>query len=132
MGDLRTCSRCHSTKLEKYFSYNNKGELYKLCNNCRNKKRGEISINVARQKYINNIIECSKGDYEYMGIVDPDDVDFPTDKFGNVSGKEVTVEYHMFYVKSMGSNMISRWKLNFTDDPTKEHHRHRGGTINKI
>ena len=34
---LRTCSRCHSTKLESYFGINKKGELYKLCDNCRNK-----------------------------------------------------------------------------------------------
>ena len=34
---LRTCSRCHSTKLESYFGFNKKGELYKLCDNCRNK-----------------------------------------------------------------------------------------------
>ena len=30
---LRTCSRCHSTKLESYFGFNKKGELYKLCDN---------------------------------------------------------------------------------------------------
>ena len=44
MGDLRKCSRCHSTKLEKYFSYNNKGELYKLCDNCRNKRKDYYKI----------------------------------------------------------------------------------------
>ena len=42
---LRTCSRCHSTKLEKrYFGFNKKGELYKLCNNCR----------MTRETYIEN------------------------------------------------------------------------------
>ena len=35
--NLRKCSRCHATKLEEYFSKNTKGELYKLCDNCRNK-----------------------------------------------------------------------------------------------
>ena len=34
---LRTCSRCHSTMLTKYFSINKKGELYKLCDKCRTK-----------------------------------------------------------------------------------------------
>ena len=36
---LRICSRCHSTKLESYFGINTKGELYKLCDNCRVKGR---------------------------------------------------------------------------------------------
>ena len=66
------------------------------------KQKLKISINVARQKYINNIIECSKDDYEYLGIINPNEVDFPTDKFGELSGKEATVEYHSFYVKSLG------------------------------
>jgi len=34
-NSLRKCSRCHSTKLESYFSFNKKGELYKLCDICR-------------------------------------------------------------------------------------------------
>ena len=131
MTELRKCSRCHSTKLEEYFSLNNKGELYKLCNNCRKKQRTEIAINVARQKYLNNIIECSKGDYEYLGIIDPDNVDFPTDKFGDLKGDEVTVEYHSFYDKSLCRPVINRWKLHFTDDPKAEHHKHRGGIMNK-
>ena len=38
---LRKCSRCRSTKLESYFSKNTKGELFKLCDNCRNKRRIE-------------------------------------------------------------------------------------------
>ena len=132
MGDLRKCSRCHSTKLENYFSYNVKGELFKTCDKCRNKQKAEIAINVARQKYINNMIESSGGDYIHLGIMNPNDVNFPTDKFGEVSGKDVLVEYHMFRVKSMNTSMIARWKLNFTDDPKKECHKHRGGTINKI
>ena len=130
MGDLKKCSRCHTTKLEQYFSINTKGELYKLCDNCRMKQKMKITINVARQKYINNIIECSKGDYEHLGIINPDEVDFPSDKFGELTGKEASVEYHSFYVKSFGKNMIARWKLNFTDDPEKECHNHKGGTIN--
>ena len=39
MSELRKCSRCHSTKLEQYFSVNVKGELYKLCDNCRTKQK---------------------------------------------------------------------------------------------
>lgn len=36
---LRKCSRCRSTQLEKYFSTNRKGVLYKLCDNCRGSKK---------------------------------------------------------------------------------------------
>ena len=36
--ELKTCSRCHSTVLEKYFLTNRKGELYKTCDNCRSKR----------------------------------------------------------------------------------------------
>ena len=39
--ELRTCSRCHSTCTLEHFEMNRKGELFKLCNNCRSKKRGE-------------------------------------------------------------------------------------------
>ena len=38
-NELRTCSRCKSTILLKYFEINRKGQLYKLCNNCRNNKQ---------------------------------------------------------------------------------------------
>ena len=33
--ELKTCSRCHTTKLLEYFGTNTKGELFKTCNNCR-------------------------------------------------------------------------------------------------
>ena len=36
---LRTCSRCHSTKLESGFGINAKGEFYKSCDKCRKKRR---------------------------------------------------------------------------------------------
>ena len=35
MTELRTCSRCTSTKLLEYFSLNVKGEYFKLCDKCR-------------------------------------------------------------------------------------------------
>lgn len=49
-NSLRTCSGCHSTKLEKYFGTNVKGELYKLCDNCRDRKRD------ANKKYRTKVI----------------------------------------------------------------------------
>ena len=50
MGELRKCSRCHSTKLEEYFSLNNKGELFKLCDNCRSKHKDYYKIWNANNK----------------------------------------------------------------------------------
>ena len=38
-NNLKTCSRCHSTKLESYFGINAKGECYKSCDKCRKKRR---------------------------------------------------------------------------------------------
>ena len=46
---LRTCSRCHSAKLESYFGINKKGELYKVCNNCR------MTRETYREKYNSEI-----------------------------------------------------------------------------
>jgi hypothetical protein len=37
--ELIQCARCKSTMLVKYFSVNKKGELYKTCDNCREKRR---------------------------------------------------------------------------------------------
>ena len=67
---LRTCSRCHSTKLESYFGINKKGELYKLCDNCRMKKilimkniMNESGQNLLR----NNIIYVISVIQEFIG-----------------------------------------------------------------
>ena len=49
---LRTCSRCHSTKLESYFGINKKGELYKLCDNCRNKATAAIKKKLKNLKQL--------------------------------------------------------------------------------
>jgi hypothetical protein len=38
MAELRKCSRCTSTMELKYFSINRKGEHYKCCQNCKNKR----------------------------------------------------------------------------------------------
>ena len=38
-SNLKTCSRCHSTMLLEFYDKNRKGEYFKLCNNCRRKKK---------------------------------------------------------------------------------------------
>ena len=37
--ELKQCSRCHSNCTLEHFEINRKGELFKLCNNCRNRGR---------------------------------------------------------------------------------------------
>ena len=41
--ELRKCSRCHSTCTLDHYEKNRKGEWFKLCNNCRRKRRDENS-----------------------------------------------------------------------------------------
>ena len=56
--ELRTCSRCKSTILLKFFERNRKGELFKLCNNCR--QRGRVDTATSREKHYNDIKVCEK------------------------------------------------------------------------
>ena len=60
-NNLRKCSRCHATKLEEYFSTNTKGELYKLCDNCRNKGRHYYKVHYEDSK--DKIKEYNKKSY---------------------------------------------------------------------
>ena len=57
--DLRTCSRCHTTKLEKYYSINSKGEFYKLCNNCKKNKEDKPTEELFKQLPEFPDIECN-------------------------------------------------------------------------
>ena len=56
--NLRKCSRCHATKLEEYFSTNSKGELYKLCDNCR------VKTKVWIENHIDTVKESQEKSYE--------------------------------------------------------------------
>ena len=38
MANLQKCSKCKSDQELKYFSINKKGQPYKTCDNCRNKR----------------------------------------------------------------------------------------------
>jgi len=57
--NLRKCTRCHSTKLEKYFSINTKGEFYKTCDNCRKhdveyREQNKDKIKAKKKEYNEN------------------------------------------------------------------------------
>ena len=97
---LRTCSRCHSTILESYFGINKKGELYKVCDNCRNKtnavrtkKREEIkAFNIIAKIELQNRLNMFKTSVKYfetgdMEFYDPEITKYvgteeiPSDKY---------------------------------------------------
>ena len=42
--ELNKCTRCHSNILLHFFELNRKGELFKLCNNCRATRRNQKAI----------------------------------------------------------------------------------------
>ena len=56
-NSFRKCPKCHSTKLQRSFGINSKGELYKTCEVCRIKYR----VNTAKYLLIiNNSIEAKE------------------------------------------------------------------------
>ena len=84
------------------------------------RQNNEIFISVARLQFLNNIIENSGGDLEYQGHVNPDDMKYPSEKFEKISGKEVSVEYHKFYIQSSDSFAIVRWRLKTEEEENKD------------
>jgi hypothetical protein len=58
--ELKTCSRCRCTLLLKYFDTNRKGQLFKLCNNCRVKHREECKH--TNSSDMDAIIDCACGE----------------------------------------------------------------------
>ncbi len=68
-NELRTCSRCKSTILLKYFEINRKGELYKLCNNCRNNKPiKEVKPYVKPEVIVKGCSETNSKTYDIFNI----------------------------------------------------------------
>ncbi len=44
-NEVKKCTRCNSTVLLQYFDTNRKGELFKTCNNCRNRSKKHYADN---------------------------------------------------------------------------------------
>ena len=84
------------------------------------RQNNETFISVARLQFLNNIIENSGGDLEYQGQVNPDDMNYPSEKFVELSGKEISVEYHKFYMKSSGNYAVIRWRLKTVEEENKD------------
>ena len=94
---LRTCSRCHSTILERYFGINKKGELYKVWDNCRNKtnavrtkKREEIkAFNIIAKIELQNRLNMFKTSIKYF---ETGDMEFYDPKITKYVGTEITTD----------------------------------------
>ena len=91
---LRTCSRCHSTKLESYFGINKKGELCKSCDNCRNKTNAVFFFSEEIKAFIitNNIelqnrLNMFKTSIKYF---ETGDMEFYDPKITKYVGTEIT------------------------------------------
>ena len=69
------------------------------------------NITKARLDFINSIIKKSNNQVQYVGEVHPADIDYPT-TFAELSGKELTVEYHLFKYKIPDVPVVIRWRLN--------------------
>jgi hypothetical protein len=54
ISGLRRCSRCKCTMLLKYFSENKKGELFKICDKCREKNKVRCNLYRKNTNYYEN------------------------------------------------------------------------------
>ena len=69
------------------------------------------SIARARSDFITNTIKASNNQLEYVGELDPANVDYPA-TLSNDLGKELTVEFHLFRNKVSDVSVVIRWRLN--------------------
>jgi len=70
----------------------------------------DIEIAIARYQFIAEVLNHSKGNVTYVGPL-PDNVDFPEEKFPNLTGQDHLVEYHLFKLNDV-NQLVLRWRLN--------------------
>ena len=63
--ELKQCSRCHSNCTLEQYEKNRKGELFKLCNNCRKGKAQDNDRNYASMVIVNVLMRLDKEAKEY-------------------------------------------------------------------
>ena len=71
-------------------------------------------IDTARSNFIYSIIRNSDKALEWLGQVNPDDIDMTRFK-PELTGKEKLIEYHVFQVIGTKMTMVMRWRLNFDE-----------------
>ena len=102
MSELRKCSRCHSTKLEQYFSVNVKGELYKLCDTCRTTQK-EYKHEEWKEKNKEKIqMYAARAFQKWLGKpLDEQRVECPCGKFYRYKAKHLETKHHKDYLETL-------------------------------
>jgi len=67
-------------------------------------------INETRQEFIQSMIATSQHKLEYIGELDPNDVNFPS-TFQQPTGQEEALEYHLFRMVEHDTMVVHRWRL---------------------
>ena len=67
-------------------------------------------INKTRQEFIYKMIETCPQRLEYLGELNPNDVDFPK-TFKKPTGLERTLEYHLFRMVETDTMLVHRWRM---------------------
>lgn len=83
MADLQRCSKCKSEQESKYFSLNKKGQLYKTCDACREKRKQSIIKKAA----IFDVITLMKKATQTLERIRQEDIDV-----SEVEDKSTTAE----------------------------------------
>ena len=68
-------------------------------------------IDEVRDEFINRIIAACPVRMEYLGEVDPSEVDSSNYSI-KPTGAEIRLEYHMFRLIETGTMICQRWRLN--------------------
>jgi len=115
MTNLRKCSKCHSTKLESYFSLNVRGELFKTCNSCRKFNTLESKVIIeARKAHINKLIESFPDDIEFCKILKTNDPEYPIDQPEPLVFPYTYFEWQLFKLKDSERYLTVRWRHSLT------------------
>ena len=135
-NNLRTCSECISFMLSQYFTKNVKGEYFKCCDICKNKKKNnfiptQATINKARIEYIEEMLKHGEGQIQYIGKANPSDVNFPAEEFPDFNLNEYLLEYHIFRYINTDTQVIMRWRLKFDSNILEPIHFATGPTVIK-
>ena len=112
MSDLQKCCKCKSEQLLKYFSNNKKGQLYKTCDKCRNKRKGVTcnNINIADtiellKKATANLEQVLKEDAESSST----DVDTHDNKSTTAETNSITDEKYVIVMDVETNGLIKHW-----------------------
>jgi len=123
--------------LSQYFSKNRKGDYFKCCDSCKEKKTNKftptsITINKARAEFIEQTMYLyNDKKIIYEGELDPALVDFPSEEFPKFKLNEYLLEYHLFRLIDSDTPIIIRWRLKFDENVSVPIHFETGPSVIK-